>query len=68
MELRQKRIDDETIQKVLDDDQADEQEILKELINRKRRQTRYRDDQKLIAYLARQGFNYSDIKDVMGAL
>lgn len=68
MELRQKRINNETIQKVLDNDQADEQEILKGLIDRKRQQSRYQDDQKLIAYLARQGFNYSDIKDAMGSL
>lgn len=68
MELRQKRINDETIQKILEDDQADEQEILKELITKKRQQSRYQDNQKLIAYLARQGFNYSDIKDAMGSL
>jgi regulatory protein len=62
MELRQKRIAEDTIKQVLEDDPTSEQEVLEELIARKRRQTRYKDDQKLIAFLARQGFNYSDIK------
>ena len=65
MELRQKRIVDDVIEKVLDEDQADEQEILRDLIAKKRQQTRYQEDQKLIAYLARQGFNYGDIKSAI---
>lgn len=65
MELKQKRVDDEIVQTVLEDDQTDELQVLRELINKKRGQTRYQDDQKLIAYLARQGFNYSDIKEAM---
>lgn len=65
MELKQKRVDDETIQSVLEDDQTDEQQVLKELIEKKRGQTRYQDDQKLTSYLARQGFNYGDIKDAL---
>jgi len=65
MELRQKRIADEIIGNVLDEDETDELSVLKELISKKRRRTRYQDDQKLIAFLARQGFNYGDIKDAM---
>lgn len=65
MELRQKRVDDHIVQEALEEDETDEQEVLRELINKKRHQARYRDDQKLIAYLARQGFNYSDIKAVL---
>jgi regulatory protein len=65
LELKQKRVGEETIQKVLGDDDTDEKEVLKELIDKKRRQTRYQDEQKLISYLARQGFNYGDIKDVL---
>jgi regulatory protein len=61
-ELRQKRIADDIIDEVLAEDETDEQAVLKELIARKRRQARYRDDQKLMAYLARQGFSYDDIK------
>jgi len=65
MELRQKRVGEDFIKQVLEDDQTDEQEVIKKLIDKKRRQTRYQDNQKLIAYLARQGFSYSDIKDVL---
>jgi regulatory protein len=65
MELRQKRVVEDFIKQVLEDDQTDEQEVIKKLIDKKRRQTRYQDNQKLIAYLARQGFSYSDIKDVL---
>lgn len=65
MELRQKRVDDNIIQEALEDDRADEQEVLRELINKKRQQTRYKNSQKLIAYLARQGFNYPDIKEAL---
>ncbi len=65
MELRQKRVNEDTIAKALEADTADEKQTLRELIVKKRRQTRYQDNQKLIAYLARQGFNYSDIKEVL---
>ncbi len=64
-ELRAKRVPDEIIQQALENDEADEQEVLRELIAKKRTQTRYRDDQKLIAYLVRQGYNYSDIKQLL---
>ncbi len=64
-ELRQKRVSDEIIQKVLNSDETEEGDVLKVLIEKKRTQTRYQDDQKLIQYLIRQGFNYSDIKGVM---
>ncbi len=64
-ELRAKRVSDEIIKKVLDNDEADEIMILRESIGRKRQQTRYKDDTKLIQYLVRQGFNYGDIKQAM---
>ena len=64
-ELRQKRVSDEIIQKVLSEDPTDEADVLKALIEKKRSQTRYQDDQKLIQYLIRQGFNYSDIKGLI---
>lgn len=64
-ELRQKRVSDEIIQKVLNEDETDEVDVLKVLIEKKRSQTRYQDDQKLIQYLLRQGFNYSEIKDLI---
>ncbi|HEX5798082.1 MAG TPA: RecX family transcriptional regulator [Candidatus Saccharimonadales bacterium] len=65
MELRQKRVEEEFIQRALENDEADDQEVIKDLIAKKRSQTRYQDEKKLIAYLARQGFNYSDIKDAL---
>lgn len=61
-ELRAKRVPDDAVKRALDEDEADERAILTELITRKRKQTRYRDDQKLMQYLAGQGFNYGDIK------
>jgi len=65
LELREKLVADEIISQALAEDTTDERQILKELIDRKRQQTRYHDDQKLIAYLAHQGFNYDDIKAVL---
>lgn len=65
LELRQKHIADDIIRKILAEDEANERDVLKELVERKRKQTRYQDDQKLVAYLARKGFNYDDIKTVL---
>lgn len=65
LELRQKKVADDIIQAVLAEDDTDERQLLRELVAKKRKQSRYQDAQKLIAYLARQGFNYDDIKAVM---
>lgn len=67
-ELRQKRISDDIITQVLQqaDDDYDERAVLRELIVRK--QSRYPDGQKLIRYLAGQGFRYDDIKAVLADL
>ena len=62
LELKQKGVAGEVINEVLEHDETDERQILADLIAKKRGQTRYRDEQKLVAYLLRQGFNYSDIK------
>lgn len=64
-ELKQKRLEDSVISRVLDEDETDEQQVLKELIAKKQNQSRYQDEQKLIAYLLRQGFNYADIKTAL---
>lgn len=65
MELKQKRIPSDIIDKVLADDKSevDEREILKELIEKKK--SRYPDRLKLMQYLARQGYNYDDIKSAL---
>lgn len=65
LELKQKRIFDEIIESVLKDDDTDERKVLRELVEKKRRQTRYKDDVKLMQYLSRQGFSYGDIKSAM---
>jgi regulatory protein len=64
-ELRQKRVPDEVIQDVLEADETDEIEVLKDLIARKRKQSRYQDDLKLMQYLVRQGYSYGDIKTAL---
>lgn len=66
LELQQKKVPHDIIQSVLSEDNTDEHVVLRELIARKRKQSRYQDNQKLIAYLARQGFNYDDIKLAVG--
>lgn len=68
MELKQKGVADGSSEIALQADEGDEKEILKELILKKRTQSRYREPQKLLAYLSRQGFNYSDIKDILKQL
>jgi regulatory protein len=67
-ELRQKRIEDEIIKQTLEADETDETEVLKDLIERKRKQTKYKDDLKLMQYLARQGFSYDNIKSALTSL
>lgn len=64
LELRKKHIADEVINKVLVDEsgQSEDFTALKDIIDRKRTQTRYKDELKLMQYLSRQGFGYGDIK------
>ncbi len=64
-ELQQKKISDQIITKVLADDETKEVDVLRDLIERKRKQTRYQDKDKLMAYLMRQGFGYGDVKEAL---
>lgn len=64
-ELLQKGIDRELIGELLDHPQDDEREALRELISRKQRQTRYKDRLRLMQYLTRQGFSYSDVVEAL---
>ena len=68
MELKQKSIPNDIIEIVLseDKDQTNEREILKQLVDKKR--SRYPDKLKFMQYLARQGYNYDDIKNVFQEL
>lgn len=63
LELKQKHIAPAIIDQVLAEDQVDERQSLRELVAKK--QSRYPDRQKLMQYLARQGFSYDDIKAVL---
>jgi len=61
MELMKKGIKSDIIEKVLNESEDfDENQALKNLITKKR--GHYETEQKLIAYLARQGFSYDKIK------
>jgi regulatory protein len=59
-ELRSKRVNSEAIQLAISAYEKDEYDALLKIISKKR--VRYPDDLKLMQYLARQGFNYDDIK------
>lgn len=61
LELQQKGISQSIIDNVLAESGRDEQTELRKIIARKAK--KYPDEQKLIQYLLRQGFNYSDILD-----
>jgi regulatory protein len=62
-ELRQKRIKDDVIEQVLEQDETDEKDVLRELVKKKRRQ--YPDKLKLMQYLTRQGFDYGVVRDTV---
>lgn len=64
-ELRQKRVNDEAINQALETDETDELQVLRDLVAKKRQQSKYQDDLKLMQYLSRQGFNYDDIKTAL---
>jgi regulatory protein len=67
MELYKKGIEKSTIEDALKSfDEEDYQDSLKDLINKKRRQ--YPDDEKLMQYLVRKGYNYGEIKDSLSEL
>ncbi|HUS26021.1 MAG TPA: RecX family transcriptional regulator [Nevskiaceae bacterium] len=61
-ELKQKQVSEDIIAQVLAEDTTDERQVLRDLVARKRKQTKYQDDLKLMQYLARQGYGYDDIK------
>lgn len=65
LELKKKKINQEIIDRVLEGHK--DTSTLNLVIASKRRQKKYQDDEKLMQYLARQGYNYSDIKDALNA-
>lgn len=64
-ELRMKGVDQMIIANVLTDNETKDNDALRQLIAKKRTQTRYADTKKLIDYLLRQGYRYSDIVDAL---
>lgn len=64
LELRQKGVSSEDIEAALGaSEEFSEKDALRELVAKKR--GRYDDEQKLIAYLARQGFSFDEIKTAL---
>lgn len=65
-ELLQKRIDKEIISEVLSEISPEaELEQVRSLVERKSRMSQYKDKQKLMSYLARQGYGYDLIKKAL---
>lgn len=65
LELRQKGIDSAVIDQVLEESEDDEMIALKQLIEKKKRLSRYQDRQKFIQYLVGKGFSYSKVQAVL---
>lgn len=63
-ELRAKGVETGIIDAALAETDRDDQQELQKIITKKR--ARYPDEQKLIAYLLRQGFSYDDVKSAVG--
>lgn len=62
-ELSSKGVSSSDIERAMESfDRSDQEEILKVIARKKRL---YSDEKKLIAYLARQGFSYDDIKNAL---
>lgn len=67
LELRQKHVADDIIRAVLEEDETTDRDTLWQMIERKRKLSRYQDDQKLMQYLVRQGYSYDDVKSALRA-
>ena len=60
-ELMSKGVDTEYIDEAFDDTERSNEDELEKVISKKL--NKYKDKEKMLAYLARQGFNYSDIQE-----
>ena len=65
MELAQKGIERETIEQLVSENIRSDDEELQKIIAKKRHKYAG-DQQKFMAYLARQGFSYDDIRAALG--
>lgn len=66
-ELLAKRVSGDSIDRALAENETDDRTALRELIAKKRTQSRYREREALVSYLQRQGYRYSDIVEALGA-
>lgn len=64
-QLKQKGISEELIAKELTEHKDSEDIRLKEVIQKKRKTARFKDNEKLMAYLVRKGYSFSDVKDAL---
>jgi regulatory protein len=64
-ELIQKGVASDIIERAVSGGDYNETDALHEIIAKKRKQSRYQDEQKLMQYLARQGFTYDAIKSAL---
>lgn len=64
-ELRLKGINDQEINSALEESDFNEDEMLRSLIDKKSKVTKYKDESKLKEYLVRQGFSYELIKSYL---
>ena len=62
-ELRTKGVESAIYEPLLSESDRNDQDELQKILVKKR--SKYSDDQKLMAYLARQGFSYNDIKSAL---
>ena len=65
-ELASKGVDRSIVDSLLVETERTDEEVIQKIIEKKA--SRYDDEQKLIAYLARQGFSYDDIKQALETL
>ena len=65
LELKQKHISSEIINSALKNHEIDELPIINQLIDKKRQQSKYQDNLKLMQFLARRGFSYDLIKKAL---
>ncbi len=68
-ELASKGISREIAERTLNeliDDEVNDEESLKKLIEKLKKRSRYQDEEKLKTYLISKGFRYGDIKQVLG--
>jgi regulatory protein len=65
-ELRQKKINESIINKLLTNQPVDEIKLIQNIIEKKQSQPKYYDENKLIQFLSRKGFSYNNILIALG--